>query len=210
MIDADEDVVQLDEKRPLMLQVIKDAPVFSDRLGKHKLGTLLANQSVRLEAMTDKAYKVRGKGTNGGISGWVPPWAFQTKDPNFAENLKKLYQRQLEVQQLIAKHEVAVGMTPDEVSASKGKPTRMQTRKTGDGQAMRWEFIDYDEVKHYTTQQNPATGAIYRRLSHVTQEEKSRISVEFERGLVSAVEESEDKRRGSNVRIIVPPVVFGW
>jgi hypothetical protein len=33
--------------------------------------------------------------------------------------------------------------------------------------------------------------------------------VEFENNIVTAIEESED-RQGGNVRIIVPPVVFGW
>ena len=56
---------------------------------------------------------------------------------------------------------------------------------------------------------DPATGAIYRQLSHVTQEEKSKTAVEFENGLVTAITESED-RKGGNVRIIVPPLIFGW
>lgn len=210
-IDADDDVVVLNEERPLQLEVVKDAPVFSDRLGNHKLGTLLAGQSVRLEAITDKAYKVRGKGSNGGISGWVPPWAFEfKKDPNFVANLKKFYERQLIVKKLIEKHEVAVGMLPGEVSASLGKPTRTEMRKTADGQDARWEYIETKEVKHYVADRDPVTGQVFQRLSHVTQEEKSRTSIEFEDGRVSAVEESEDKRRGSNVRIIVPPVTFGW
>jgi len=44
----------------------------------------------------------------------------------------------------------------------------------------------------------------------VTQEEKGRTVVEFENDLVSAIEQSENRGGGGNVRIIVPPVVFGW
>jgi hypothetical protein len=53
------------------------------------------------------------------------------------------------------------------------------------------------------------TGQTYRQLSHVTQEEKSKTVVEFENGLVTSLEESE-QRRGSPVKIIVPPVSFVW
>lgn len=210
-LDVEEGVVVLDEDRPLQLEVVKEAPVFSDRGGKHKLGTLLAGQSVRLEALTDKAYKVRGKGSNGGIAGWVPPWAFQFKeDPDFVANLKKFHARQLIVQKLIENHQVAIGMTQDEVAASKGKPTRTEMRKTAAGQDARWDYVEYKEIKHYITTRDPYTGQLFRRLSHVTQEEKSRTSIDFENGRVSAIEETEDKRRGNNVRIIVPPIVWHW
>jgi ABC-type sulfate transport system substrate-binding protein len=43
----------------------------------------------------------------------------------------------------------------------------------------------------------------------VTQEEKGKTVIEFEDEVVTAIEESED-RKGGNVRIVVPPVVFGW
>ena len=211
LLESDPDVVYLERtlKEPIELAVIKEAPVFSDKNGSHRLGFLKAAQKVKLEAITEKAYKVRGEGTNGGIAGWVAPWAFTSKDPQFVDNLKKLYSRQIEVQNLIAAHAIAVGMTIDEVALSLGKPTKTSMRRTSSGEAGSWEFIDYEEVKHYVTRIDPATGAIYRQLSHVTQEEKSKTAVEFENGLVTAITESED-RKGGNVRIIVPPLIFGW
>ena len=59
------------------------------------------------------------------------------------------------------------------------------------------------------TSLDPVTGAAYRQFSHVTQTEKSRLTVEFEDNVVTTVEESEDKKEG-NVRIVVPPLIFGW
>ena len=212
LLDRDPDVIYFEEDspKPIMLGVIKEAPVFSDKEGKVKLGYLKANQTVRLEAMTDRAYKVRGNGTSNGISGWVPPWAFSSKDPKFVENLKLLYARNIQVEKLIAARQVAVGLTPDEVMRSLGKPTKTTMRKTGEGQSGRWEFIDYEEVKNYANVRDPLTGLIFRQLISVTQVEKGKTAVEFENGLVSAVEESEDRQRGANTRIIVPPLVFGW
>jgi hypothetical protein len=211
LLDSDPDVVYLDRtlKEPIHLKVIKEAPVFSDKEGKHRLGTLKAEQNVRLEAVTDKIYRVRGQGTRDGIAGWVAPWAFSSKDPQFVTHLKEFYDRQIEVQALIEAKSVAVGMTLDEVSQSRGKPTKTSLRKTEKGQSGRWEFIDYEEIKHYITRIDPVSGAAYRQFSHSTQIEKSRTAVEFEDNVVTAVEESEDNQ-GGKVRIVVPPLIFGW
>ena len=211
LLDSEPGVVYLAQThdKPVELKVIKEAPVFSDKEGKHRLGTLLANQNVKLEAVTDKIYRVRGQGTNGGIAGWVAPWAFSSEDPQFVVHLKEFYDRQIQVQALIDAKQVAVGMTLDEVSQSRGKPTKTSVRRTEKGESGRWEYIDYDEVKHYITRVDPSTGAVFRQLSHIEQVEKGRTNVEFEDGIVSAIEESED-RQGGNVRIVVPPLVFGW
>jgi hypothetical protein len=211
LLDSDPDVVYLERalKKPVDLKVIKEAPVFSDKEGRHRLGTLKAEQTVRLEAITDKIYRVRGQGTRDGIAGWVAPWAFSCKDPQFVTHLKELYDRQIQVQALIDAKSVAVGMTLDEVSLSRGKPTKTSVRKTDKGESGRWEFIDYEEIKHYVTRIDPVSGAAYRQYSHTTQIEKSRTAVEFENNVVSAVEESEDNQ-GGNVRIVVPPLIFGW
>lgn len=213
LLDNDPSVVYMDRSfdKPVMLKVAKEGPVYSDKDGRHKLGDLKAGQTVKLEAMTDRAYKVRGQGTRDGIAGWVPPWAFTVdKDPKFVENLKKLYDRQIEVNRLIEERQVAVGMTIEEVEASRGKPTKTQMRRTEQGQSGKWEFIDYEEEKNYVTRIDPLTRMTYRELVSVTTVEKGKTVVEFVDNVVSAVEESEDRRRGGNVRIIIPPVVFGW
>ncbi|MCX6877299.1 MAG: hypothetical protein NTW21_26350 [Verrucomicrobia bacterium] len=211
LLESDPDVVYLAQtvKAPIMLTVIKEAPVYSDKNGKTRIGFLKETQTVPLEAMTEKAYKVRGQGTRHDISGWVPPWAFASKDPDFVPNLKKLYERQIEVLALIAAKGLAIGMTLDEVSLSKGKPTKSSVRRTATGQSGTWEYIDYETVNHYITRFDPTTGQIYRQFSYATQEEKGKTVVEFTHDVVSAIEETED-RKGGNVRIIVPPVIFGW
>jgi hypothetical protein len=208
LLDNDPRVVYLAEMpdKQIELMIIKEAPVYSDVDGKQKLGTILANQKVKIEAITDKAYKVRGKGTRDGISGWVGPWAFASKDPQFVENLKKFYTRQLEVNKIIAENDVAMGMTPDEVALSLGKPTRSTVRQTAEGQSGVWEFIHYEEQKNYANVRDPVTGNFFRQLVSVTQVAKSKRVVEFTNGVVSAVEDSEGRRPG----VIVLPVVFGW
>jgi len=214
LLEQDPDVVYLDRDfdEDFILKVVKDAPVFSDKDGRRRLGTIKANQKVKLEAMTNRAYKVRGKGARNGIAGWVAPWAFEPtwKDDDFVANMKKLYVRQQEVKKLIAAHHVAVGMTLGEVEKSLGKPSKTKLRRTDKGQSGNWEYVDYEEVKYYTTVRDPYTGQFYRTLSHVVQEEKGHTKIEFQEDVVTAIEESEDRDGGGNVRIVVPPMVFGW
>lgn len=211
LIDRDPDVVHLAEhvQKPIELRVLKEAPVFSDKNGKNRLGALKADQTVVLEAMTAKAYKVRGEGTRHGISGWVGPHAFASKDPDFVENLRKLHKRQLEVQELIDNKELAIGMTPEEVSKSRGTPTKTQVKQTEKGQSGRWEYVDYEQVTHYNYVRDPISGQVFRQVSHVTQVEKGKTVVEFQGGVVTSLEESAQDT-SSPVKIIVPPLVFVW
>jgi hypothetical protein len=212
LLDSDPDVVYLADvvADPIKLKVEKEAPVFSDKEGKQRLGFLKAGQTLELEGMTDKAYRVRGLGrTNNGIAGWVGPHAFSHPQENFVEKLKQLYERQIAVNAIIMAEGLAIGMTLVEVEKSRGKPTKTSVRRTAKGEAGSWEYIDYDEVKHYLTRIDPASGQAFRQLSHVTREETGKTVVEFEDGLVTAIQETEDEGPG-NVRIIVPPLVFGW
>ncbi|MDP3849802.1 MAG: hypothetical protein Q8Q59_04805 [Luteolibacter sp.] len=211
LLDSDPGVVYMARSfdKPIELKVVKEAPVFSDKEGKHRLGSLKADQVVHLEAITDKIYRVRGQGTRDGIAGWVAPWAFSSQDPQFVAHLKEFYERQIQVQALIDAKQVAVGMTLDEVSQSRGKPNKTSLRKTEKGQSGRWEYIEYEEINHYITRVNPVTGVAYRQFSHTTQVEKGRTTVEFEDNIVTAVEESED-RQGGSVRIVVPPLLYRW
>jgi hypothetical protein len=211
LLDSDPSVVYLEQtiKKPIELKIIQDAAVYSDKDGKNRLGIIRGNQTVKLEAMTEKSYRVRGQGISHGIAGWVAPSSFSSSDPDFIANFKKLYERQIQIQALIADKKVAVGMTLDEVALALGKPTKAAVRKTADGQSTLWEFVEYKDVKHYASEVDRSTGRVYRRLVSVTREEKSRTNVEFANDLVSAVEESES-REGGNVRIIVPPLVFRW
>ncbi|MEO5913747.1 MAG: hypothetical protein ABIS50_05910 [Luteolibacter sp.] len=211
LLDSDPTVVYLEQTlpKPIELKVIKEAPVFSDKDGNNRLGVLKADQVVRLEAITEKIYRVRGQGTHDGISGWVAPWAFSSTDPDFVANLKNLYTRQIQVQKLVAENKLAIGMTLDEVGLSRGKPTKTELRKTASGQSGRWEYIEYEDVKNYVTEIDRSTGVAYRRLVSVTRVEKGKTAVEFKDDVVTAIEEKENSD-GGDVKIIVPPLVFRW
>ncbi len=211
LLESEPGVVYLNQvyTKPIKLNVIEQAQVFSDKEGKHRLGFLKSDQVVELEGMTEKAYRVRGQGTNDGIAGWVSPKAFSHSDKDFVEKLKQVFDRQLTVNEIIKNKGIAIGMTINEVQLSRGKPTKTTMRVTPTGESGSWEYIKYDEIKHYITKVDPTSGQAYRQLSHVTREETGKTTIEFTDGAVSALEEMEDKGPG-NLKIIVPPIVFGW
>ena len=211
LLNNDPDVVYSEEftDKKIELLVLKPGVVYATKKGGRKLGVLKTNTKVTFLGMTEKAYKIRGTATHGGVSGWVSPKALGSKDKDFVANLKKVYERQKIVRELIAKHEVAIGMTMDEVSASLGTPTKTKVRQTAKGKTGVWEFITYEEQDHYQFVRDPLTGGVYRRYSHTTKEELGKIVVEFENEVVTAIEETENNE-GGKVKIVNPPLLIAW
>lgn len=205
-------VVYVEEFAPkgIKLKVEKPGWVYSTKQGGRKRGSLKVGIEVELVSFTEKAYFVRGKRDNGiGVSGWVSPASFSSKDPKFVEKLKQVHARQLLVRALIEKKEVAIGMTPEEVSKIHTRPTKTKVKRTAKGQTTIWEFIKYETVSHFNTVRDPYTGQIFRQLTHTTNEEKSKVVIEFENGFASSIEISKNNGPG-NPTTIGAPVVFAW
>ena len=205
-------VVYVEEFAPkgIKLKVEKPGWVYSTKQGGRKRGSLKVGIEVELVSFSEKAYFVRGKRDNGiGVSGWVSPASFSSKDPKFVEKLKQVHARQLLVRALIEKKEVAIGMTPEEVSKIHTRPTKTKVKRTAKGQTTIWEFIKYETVSHFNTVRDPYTGQIFRQLTHTTNEEKSKIVIEFENGFASSIEISKNNGPG-NPTIVAAPVIFAW
>lgn len=210
LLNSDPEVVYLEEvfEKPLELKVVKDAPLYAHKEGGAKLGTLVSGQQATVVAITDKAYRVRGKGRNGGLAGWVGTWAFEMPDKDFEKNMKSFYERQMKVNKLIEEGQVVLGMTMREVGLVLGEPTKTSIRQTPEGQVGRWEFIEYTEVRNYANHVDPYTGRVYRTLVSVTRDEKDKTVVEFKDGHAVALEESTNRQ--GNLRIILPQVICHW
>jgi len=212
LLDDDPDVIYINEHldRTIHLTVAKPAAIYSTKNGGRKLGTFPANTKVELLAIGgENAYRVKGKAKHSVVSGWVSPKLLTSKDKNFIANLKQLYERQIIVKDLIANNDVAIGMTLDEVKASLGEPTKTEAKQTRKGDSGKWEYIISEEEKHYRTIIDHRTGQTYRQLSHITTEERSRTTVEFEDSVITAVTKKKNNGPG-RVRIIPIPVIFGW
>ncbi len=208
-LNQDPKVVYLENfsKKPLILLTVEKTPIHVSKTGGRRIGYIEEGTKVELLAMDDKAYRIKGAGRNGKIVGWTAPRYLASQDPKFVGNLKKLYERQMLVQELIEKGEVAIGMSLDEVEQVLGKPTKTKVRTTATGKSGTYEYITYEEQEHYAYVRNQQTGQLFRQLTHVTQEETGKISLEFEGDAITAIEESEDQG-GGKVRIITPPIWF--
>ncbi|MFK7910952.1 MAG: hypothetical protein AB8F34_10195 [Akkermansiaceae bacterium] len=213
LLNNDPDVIYLNEHidRTITLLVVKPTTVYATKKGKkgRRLGAFKANTKVELLAMTDKAYRVKGQASHAGVIGWVNPNHLASKDKDFVSNLKKLYERQMIVKELIANKDVAIGMTLDEVSKSLGQPTETEIEQTREGQSGKWDYVITEEQKHYRLITDPHTGNVYRQLSHVTTEERSRTTVKFKDNLVISVTRKKNNGPGK-IRIVPAPVIFHW
>ena len=210
-IDNDPDVIYLKDhlKDSITLRVAKPATVYANKNGGRRLGAFKVGTEIELLAITDKVYRVKGQASHAGVTGWVDPKLLASEDENFIANLKLLYQRQLIVNELIAKEGIAIGMTLGEVSKSLGQPTETEVKQTKEGESGKWDYVITEQQKHYRSVSDPGTGHIFRQLSHITTEEKSRITIEFEHDVVTAITRKENKGPGK-IRIVPAPIIFHW
>lgn len=206
--NSDPEVVVLEGKK-MELLVVQPATVFATKKGGRRLGVYPVDTKLQLLEMTDKGYKVKGKATHSLVTGWVSPKNLASKDPQFVENLKKFYEREMQIRELIANSEVAIGMTSEEVAKSIGEPTKKESKQTKDGFTGTWEYSKGREKKNYTTVIDPATGLAYRRFSHMSYEESEKLTLEFKDKVVTSISSMENAGM-PNVKIIVPPVIFGF
>jgi len=209
-LNNDPEILELEDyTTPIKLLLVKDTAIYASKTGNksRKLGTLTSGSSVQLVAMTENVYRIAGKGKYGKIRGWVSPKSVASQDPNFIGNLKNLYQRQIKVNQLIAKKQVAIGMTVEEVGKALGKPTKKEVAITKDGSSGSYQYIQHDQQKHYRYVSDHLTGRVFKQLSHVTTIEKSNISIDFVNDVVTAITTKDDASEGQ-INTIIPPIYF--
>lgn len=196
-------------KRPVVLKVVRESPVFTHSAMDRAIGTIAPGTSVTLVGIADQAYRVRGRARHGDVSGWVPVSNVVSPDPNLIPNLKKLHERQVAVDELVANHQIALGMTTEEVMASMGKPDRKSSKLSAAGRSDTLEYVVYERVPQYTTSLDgfgrPVQTVVYLKV------ETGRLSVNMKDGVVDSVEESKGNPLGTGgVKIIPAPIVFGF
>lgn len=195
--------------RPVKLATVQDAPIFwKIDLGKY-LGTLRKGQLVEIQAVGDGAYRVRGQAQQGQVLGWVEPKYLSPLKPEFLANLKQNAARKAEVDALIARNEVAINMSPEEVGRALGKPAKKTSRLDAAGREEVWEFVRFErvpqEVTSYDRYGRLITTYIYVKVP------SGKLSVVFQNNLVSSLEQTEGTiERAAQVKIVAVPfnVVF--
>lgn len=191
--------------KPVTIPVAKPTAIYYDITLKRYLGTLRTGQSLELQAIADHAYRVRGKAQQGQVVGWVSSAAVDSLKPEFVQAMKSAAERHARVQDLIAKNEVAMGMTGEEVLLSLGKPQKKSTRVDAGGREEIWEYISYRRVPERQSYLDRYNRLAYRTV--YVNVPDGQMTVIMKNNIVNAVEESEGnlvEDRGA--RIVVPPI----
>lgn len=214
-------------QKPLRIKVLRPAPCFFDQAMTRFAGTLRYPQEIQIEAVTDTACRIRGNAQQGGVAAWVAYDQLEPLPEGLLANLKKSEERRNIVNALIAKNEVAIGMTSDEVAQSLGKPQKKTNRANKDGTEQIWEFIKYDLVPQTTyapgttqtvippskpgnpggviTQTGMYANTIYVKVPVGT------LKVVFKDNIVESLDQSEGTLAGGGqLSVVIPPLNVYW
>ena len=207
------------------------APSYFEATMKRYAGTLRFPQTVQLDAISeDGLLRVRGNAQQGGVAAWIEPKYLTGLPENYLEVVLRAEQRRRQVEDLIARGEVAMGMTLDEVGRSLGKPQKRSSRTSREGATQTFEYIKYKLIPQtvYTpayaqtlTGYRPEggkkletvvvrSGYGYEASTVYVKVPVGTVTVGFVNGLVETLEESEGTLAGANASIVVPPVNLVW
>jgi hypothetical protein len=192
--------------KPVKLAVIGEAEVHSLITNGNYLGMLRKGTIAEVIAISDTAIRVRGTAQQGGVVGWVPATGLTPMKPEFIESVKKNAQRKVEVDALIAKGEVALNMTHEEVMSALGKPQKKNAKLDAKGRQEVWEFIRYARVPQETVGRDPqgrtVTSVVYVKVP------AGKLAVTFENNLVSVLEQTEGTTEVPAPVQLVPAPIF--
>lgn len=193
--------------RPVRLTVVHEAPIYYQIDMQRVLGSMAPGTSVQLVAMSDTGYRIRGRARHGDVAGWMRRQDLKSADPKLPEKLKAFYERQKQVEALIADHQVAIGMTVDEVKASLGNPSRKSSKLTADGREEVLEYIMYERVPQITTARdrfgNLVQTTVYVKI------ETGRLSISFKDNVVTEINETVGNPLGTGgVKLLPIPITI--
>jgi SH3-like domain-containing protein len=195
--------------KPVKLTTIGETPVSTKPVDGRYLGTIRKGSPIELVAILDGQFRVRGQAQQGGVVGWVDQKLVQAVKPEFLASVQKNAKRKAEVDALVAKGEVALNMTPEEVATSLGKAQKKTSKLDATGRKDVWEFIRYTRVPQETTSYD-RYGRLVNNIIYV-KVAAGKLSVTFDNQLVTALEQSE----GTNevqppVRLVPAPIAVVW
>ena len=218
------------EKLP-RFRLVGPAPCYFEASMQRYAGTLRFPQAVQLDAISAGGMlRVRGNAQQGGVAAWIEPQYVTGLPDNYLEIATRAEQRRREVEELIARKEVAIGMSLEEVTRSLGKPQKRSSKTGREGSTQTYEYIKYELIP-----QTLYSPSYVQSITGVRPDPRARletvvvrggygydastiyvkvpvgtITVGFVNGLVETVEESEGTLTGANASIVVPPINLVW
>lgn len=194
--------------KPIKLTVIAESIIYYQNDLQRALGGMAPGTTVQLLAIADKAWKVRGRAHHGDVAGWMKIAELKSPDPKLADKLKAYCERKKTVDELIQKHQIAVGLTVDEVQASLGKPARKSSSVTATGREEAYEYSIYKNVPQTVTGRD-RLGNLVQNIIYV-KVETGRLTVSFRGGSVAEIQETQGDTPipGSEVKIVPAPFII--
>jgi hypothetical protein len=191
--------------KPLTLRLEKKVPIYYQVSLDRLLGALVAPRDILLEGLSPEAFRVRGMAAHGEVVvGWVRK-ADMPLEPELLENLRKLWERQKVVNEMVESHQVALGMTGSEVKASLGEPTRKNSRLDGAGREEILEYVVFDRVPQVQTLRD-VYGRLYQEVYYIKVETGS-LKITLKDDTVTSIEEAKGNPLGNGgVKIVPPPI----
>jgi hypothetical protein len=192
--------------KPVRLTVAADSVIYYQGDFQRALGNMAPGTAVQLIAMSETAYKVRGRARHGDVAGWMHMNDLKSSDPKLFEKLKAYAERRKVVDELIQKHQIAIGMTAEEVKASLGTPTRKSSHITDGSREETLEYIVFQYVPQATTGRDQ-NGNLVQNVVYV-KVESGRLSVALKGDAVSDIKETKgNPLGGGGVKIVPIPII---
>ncbi len=176
---------------PVLLTSRVDLTVFSGRDLRGPLGTLAVGAACELMAWSREVFYVQGVSTRGTkVTGWADPASLSEIPPTLLDDARDAARHRKTVEAAIARKDVILGMTSDDVRAAMGKPDSVARLRTEEADSEKWSYIVYDRVPQRETYRD-FYGFLRERVTYI-RVPVSRRDVHFENGLVVAVEDAEE------------------
>lgn len=147
----DRNVFYLDEWKqpPLQLRALRRTPLTFSLTEGRDVAFLAKGQPVTVIGLGETMHYVEAQTVTGPARGWVKAAALERPPAGLLDALHQRREQAIAHRELIARHEVAVGMTSDEVRESLGNPDRKASVRSPDGRQEQWVYDDYRYVPTY-------------------------------------------------------------
>jgi len=192
--------------KPLHAAVAAESIIYYQSDLQRALGGMAPGTVVQIVAMKDALFKVRGRARHGDVAGWMRLQDLKFADPKVPEKLKAFAERHKVVEELVQKHQIAIGMTADEVKASLGAPARKSAKITAEGREETLEYIAYKDLPQTVTGRD-RFGNLVQSVVYV-KTEVGRLSVIVKGGATTEIQESQgNPLAGAAAKIVPAPII---
>lgn len=200
-----EDVVYLDDfmDKSVELKAVKTTPLTFSRDGNSVIDSIRAKQSVRLIGIGPERYLVQARVTNGRAEGWVLPGDMEPIPEAILKELQKKSADADRIRQAIARGEIEMGMSEEDVIRILGTPKARSQVKDSRGSSDQWTYTSYKKVPFYVNSMINGTNYVSTLFRNVPV--GSKIVSFQEKKVVRFETKQDDTTQQQQGGVVIPP-----